>query len=164
MDGRGDFCINKCDFSPTCWSSQKDNFVNYFHGKKIHCRHVRIWDCKPKAGIPVSQEPCRRNEKTIAYQFFEDLFLREGHLQAMYIHPCFTMHLKPTWRPFLLADIVICNEWYVEVVIVLYDKCSQLDHAIILQFGSRGQFGCYNWGLQETQFVLLGTHSYKDCQ
>ncbi len=75
----------------------------------------------------------------------------------MNIHPCFTKQLKPTWRPFLLADMVICNEWYVEVAIALYDKCSHLDHAIILQFGSRGQFGCYNWGLQETQFVLLGT-------
>ncbi len=56
----------------------------------------------------------------------------------------------PSW-------LAICNEWYVEVAIALYDKCSQLDHVIISQFGSRGQFGCYNWDLQETQFDLLGT-------
>ncbi len=52
----------------------------------------------------------------------------------MYIHPRFTMQLKPTWRPFLLADMAICNE-----------------------FGSRCQFGYYIWGLQESQIVLLGT-------
>ncbi len=51
--------------------------------------------------------------------------------------------------------MAMCNEWYVEVAIAFYDKFSQLDHVIILQFGSRGQFGCFNWGLQEMQFVLL---------
>ncbi len=53
--------------------------------------------------------------------------------------------------------MAICNEWCVEVAIALYDKCSQLDHVVFLQLGSRGQFGYYSWGLQETQFVLLGT-------
>ncbi len=61
------------------------------------------------------------------------------------------------WRLFLLADMAICNEWYVEVAIALYDKCFQLDRVVFLQLRSRGQFGYYSWGLQETQFVLLGT-------
>ncbi len=55
----------------------------------------------------------------------------------MYIHPCFARQLKPTWRPVRLADMAMCNEWCVEVAIALYDKCSQLDHVIILQFGTQ---------------------------
>ncbi len=53
--------------------------------------------------------------------------------------------------------MAICDEWYVEVAIALYDKCSQLDRVVFLQLGSRGQFGYCSWGLQETQFVLLDT-------
>ncbi len=61
--------------------------------------------------------------------------------------------------------MAICNEWYVEVAIALYDECSQLDCVIFLLLGSRGQFGYYSWGLQETQFgrlkrpVLVQCHS-----
>ncbi len=54
-----------------------------------------------------------------------------------------------------MADMVIYNEWYVEVAIALYDKCSQLNRVIFLQLGTRGQFGYRSWGLQDTQFVLL---------
>ncbi len=55
-----------------------------------------------------------------------------------------------------MADMAICNDWCVEVAIALYDKCSQLDRVIFLQLESRGQFGYYSWGFQETQFFLLG--------
>ncbi len=53
--------------------------------------------------------------------------------------------------------MVIYNEWYVEVAIALYDKCSQLNRVIFLQLGYRGPLGYHSWGLQDTQFVLLGT-------
>ncbi len=52
------------------------------------------------------------------------------------------------WRPVLLADMAICNEWFVEVAIALYDKYSQ-------PLWYLGKLDFYSWALPETQLVLL---------
>ncbi len=51
-----------------------------------------------------------------------------------------------------MADLAICNEWYVDVAIALYDKCSQLDRELFF----------FNWGLAANLAIIAGAFKIRN--